>query len=543
MTEITYDNGVVTTNTYQDSRGWLMEVETVLSSTTLQSVVYTRDDAGRIETMDVGPASEAWTYTYDDIDRLLSAANASDTNTSRNYTYDDAGNLAWKSDVGSYSYPTQGPSAARPHAVTAAGSDSYTYDDNGNMLSGAGRTLTFDGDNRLIEVETATATTDYAYGPDGARVKTTTTPVSGPAEVSFILGTTEIDDAGTYTKVPHPDVRIVGSDVCFVHRDHLATVRLETDRQRCGRPPPALPVGSLPTARPASRCRMASDTCTVGVARAGVFRLDWVPMRPKLTALSIFLAVAAAAPAARAEDTPVDLELVLAIDTSQSVDIGEGILQRNGYIRALKDPQVIQAITSAPYGRIAVTYIEWGGAFQQRTVVDWTIIDSAESAAVFADRLANTPVGHGQGTSISGMLQSAMGMFDGNGATAERRVIDISGDGPNSSGGNVAEARDAAVAAGFVINGVAINNDDGSAFTLPDLDVYYRECVIGGLASFVIAADGFASFAEAIRRKLILEVAGRSLPVTPVQARVGQKYAPACDIGERMRMGDNPFLR
>jgi len=264
-------------------------------------------------------------------------------------------------------------------------------------------------------------------------------------------------------------------------------------------------------------------------------------MRAELTALSIALAVATAAPAARAEDTPVDLELVLAIDTSQSVDVGEGILQRNGYVQALKDPQVIRAILSAPYGRIAATYVEWGGAFQQRTVVDWTIIDSALSAFVFADRLANMPVGHGQGTSITGMIRRAMGMFDGNGATAERRVIDISGDGPNSSGGIVSEARDAAVAAGFVINGVAINDDDGSAFTLPDLDVYYRECVIGGPASFVIAADGFASFDEAIRRKLILEVAGRAPRVTFVQAQVGQKYAPACDIGERMRMGATPY--
>lgn len=99
----------------------------------------------------------------------------------------------------------------------------------------------------------------------------------------------------------------------------------------------------------------------------------------------------------------------------------------------------------------------------------------------------------------------------------------------------------AALAAGFTINGVAINNDDGSAYTLPDLDVYYRECVIGRLGSFVIAADGFKSFAQAIRRKLILEVAGRAANVTFVQARIGQKYAPACDIGERMRMRDNPF--
>jgi RHS repeat-associated protein len=230
VTAIAYDNGVETTNTYNDARGWLMEVETERLGTTLQSATYTRDDAGRIATMVVGPsAAESWTYGYDGIDRLLSAANSSDTSSSRTFTYDDAGNMASNSGLGSYTYPTQGPSAVRPHAATAAGSNSYTYDANGNMISGAGRTLAYDGENRLVEVTTATATTEYGYGPDGDRVKTTVTPVSGPVETSFILGTTEIDDAGTYTKIPHSDIRIVGSATCFVHRDHLATVRLETD--------------------------------------------------------------------------------------------------------------------------------------------------------------------------------------------------------------------------------------------------------------------------------------------------------------------------
>jgi YD repeat-containing protein len=113
--------------------------------------------------------------------------------------------------------------------VTAAGANNYTHDDVGNMLTGAGRTLTYDGENRLVEVETATATTTYAYGPDGSRIKTVVTPVVGPVETSFILGATEIDPAGTYIKVPNPDVRIVGSDVCFVHRDQLATILFETD--------------------------------------------------------------------------------------------------------------------------------------------------------------------------------------------------------------------------------------------------------------------------------------------------------------------------
>src|SRR5690606_20617783 len=115
-------------------------------------------------------------------------------------THDDAGNMLTNSGVGAYTYPAAGQ--PRPHAVLTAGSDTYTYDAVGNMLSGAGPTLTYDGDNRLVEVATATATTAYAYGPDGSRTRTVVTPVSGPVETSFLLGTTEISPAGTYTKIP-----------------------------------------------------------------------------------------------------------------------------------------------------------------------------------------------------------------------------------------------------------------------------------------------------------------------------------------------------
>jgi hypothetical protein len=135
--------------------------------------------------------------------------------------------MTTNSGVGSYSYPA--PGQPRPHAVTAAGSNSYAYDDAGNMLSGAGRTMTWDGQNRLAEAATATATTAYAYAPDGDRIKTVVTPTSGPVTTTYILGSTEIDDAGTYIKVPNPDVRIVGSTSCFVHRDQLASILFETD--------------------------------------------------------------------------------------------------------------------------------------------------------------------------------------------------------------------------------------------------------------------------------------------------------------------------
>lgn len=266
--------------------------------------------------------------------------------------------------------------------------------------------------------------------------------------------------------------------------------------------------------------------------------------------------------AARAADEAVDLELVLAVDVSQSVDYYEGRLQRQGYVRAFADPAIADAIAGGIHGRIAVTYVEWAGPGLWRVTADWRAIATAEHARAFSAELASTPVARGVGTSITSLIFQASRMFEGNGFAGERRVIDISGDGPNSSGGPVTAVRDAAVATGIVINGVAINNFDGSMFSLPDLDVYYRECVIGGPGSFVLAADGFESFAEAIRRKLILEIAGlpgesprhpapalRGPPQPVVLAQadglggpVAGKYAPACDIGERMRRRDNPGL-
>lgn len=246
----------------------------------------------------------------------------------------------------------------------------------------------------------------------------------------------------------------------------------------------------------------------------------------------------------------VDLELVLGVDVSQSVDQYEGYLQRMGYVRALEDPRVIETIQSGQVGRIAVTFVEWAGPGLWRTVVDWRAIDSAAGAAAFADALRQTGVARGTGTSITSMLHHGIALFEDNGFDGDRRVIDVSGDGPNSSGGIVTFARDAVVAAGITINGLPINNYDGGNFTLPDLDVYYRECVIGGPGAFVVAADGFESFADAILRKFILEIADTRPEPEPERGRVipaqagpvpgfnppTPKYAPACDIGERMRL-------
>ena len=258
---------------------------------------------------------------------------------------------------------------------------------------------------------------------------------------------------------------------------------------------------------------------------------------------------------AAAQDIAVDLELVLAVDISQSVDAYESYLQRQGYIEALADPQVIEAIQSGLHRRIAVTYIEWAGPGIWVPVAAWGSIGTADDARVLAATLARQFLNRGQGTSISALLPVAVSLFEGNGFDGERRVIDISGDGPNSTGGNVAAARDAAIAEGVTVNGVAINNFDGGWYSLPDLDVYYRECVVGGPGAFVVAADGFETFSQAILRKLILEIAGTSpLPSAEPRVHLAQagpfgapgplfpapKYAPACDVGERNRLQDNP---
>ena len=239
-------------------------------------------------------------------------------------------------------------------------------------------------------------------------------------------------------------------------------------------------------------------------------------------------------------------------DTSQSVDGYEGWLQRQGYVRALRDERVIEAIQSGSSGRIALTYVEWAGPGLWRTVVPWQVVASAADASAVAEVLDWVPMVRGRGTSIAGMLQVGIQLFEENSFDGSRRVIDISGDGPNSSGGIVTFARDAAVAAGITVNGLPINNFDGGPYTLPDLDVYFRECVIGGPGAFAVTANGFESFADAIIRKFILEIAGAqpagpevfgAPQVIPAQAlgpvpgfATGPKYAPACDIGERMRL-------
>lgn len=249
----------------------------------------------------------------------------------------------------------------------------------------------------------------------------------------------------------------------------------------------------------------------------------------------------------------VDLELVLGIDVSRSVDWEESMLQREGYISAFNNPVLLAAIKGGYYGRIAVTYVEWASRGSTRIVAPWMVISDEKSAADFNNILKYEPTGWGDRTSISGIIDLAASMFRANAYDGERRVIDISGDGPNNAGGLVTWSRDDAVAAGITINALPIiNTNGGPGQAMQDLDVYFKECVIGGPGSFIVVAEGFEAFAEAITRKLILEVAGlephngieriapasvqRAQFLSPRQAAPsvdGPRYAPACDIGER----------
>jgi hypothetical protein len=223
---------------------------------------------------------------------------------------------------------------------------------------------------------------------------------------------------------------------------------------------------------------------------------------------AVFLAVTPA----RAED--VDLLLVLAADVSRSIDDGEFALQRKGYAAALTDPRVIKAITGGPHHAIALTFMEWSGATDQKTVVDWTVIQDGEGAAVAAATILSAPRSFLSRTSISAAIDFSLERFNAAPIKAERRVIDISGDGTSNSGRAVTEARDEALAAGVTINGLAIINTQANPgfalHTQPPggLPNYYKENVIGGTGAFLLVVENFETFADSMTRKLVSEIAG-----------------------------------
>ncbi len=241
---------------------------------------------------------------------------------------------------------------------------------------------------------------------------------------------------------------------------------------------------------------------------------------------------------ALAMERTVDLELVLAADISDSMDVEEAALQRQGFASAIRHPQVIEAIQSGPLRRIAVTYVEWSGEHIQRTLVDWIEISDIESAGAFANAIEQQSVGSENWTkytSISAVITRAAGSFKSNRFQGQRQIIDISGDGPNNRGAYVVHARDRAVAAGITINGLPIVNDRPGPYgypPMPDLDLYYEDCVIGGLGAFIVVADGYQDFARAIRRKLLIEIPVAA-PLVPLLRLATYKVRPPCDAGEK----------
>jgi Protein of unknown function (DUF1194) len=247
----------------------------------------------------------------------------------------------------------------------------------------------------------------------------------------------------------------------------------------------------------------------------------------------------------RAVETNVDVELVIAVDVSYSMDPDEQELQREGYITGLTSPEFLNALHQGMHGKIAITYFEWAGATDQRIVVPWRLIDGPTSARAFADEIAHAPYRRAFRTSISGALRFARPLFEGSGFRGLRRVIDVSGDGANNQGVPVTLTRDEALERGITINGLPILLKRPSAATMDieNLDIYYEDCVIGGPGSFVIPITERDQFREATRTKLVLEIAGRQPPARVIPAAAAAPRM-SCLIGERMwqqRWGGTDF--
>ena len=236
----------------------------------------------------------------------------------------------------------------------------------------------------------------------------------------------------------------------------------------------------------------------------------------------VLLALISAAPMVQAAEQ-VDLLLVLAADVSRSVDQPKFQLQRQGYAAAIADKRVLEAITAGRHRRIAVCFVEWSGVSSQRLVIDWTLIDGADAAQKFGDQLLELPRSFAERTSISGGIDFAMGVLARSPYQAARRTIDVSGDGTNNSGRDVTFARDEALAAGVTINGLVILSERPLAWnpehTNPPggLPNYFRNNVIGGPGAFVMVAEDFNTFGQAIVKKLIAEIAEAQPPAAAGQ--------------------------
>jgi hypothetical protein len=231
----------------------------------------------------------------------------------------------------------------------------------------------------------------------------------------------------------------------------------------------------------------------------------------------------------------VDIELILAVDVSYSMDMDELAVQREGYAQAIVSKEFLQALKSLPNGKIAITYFEWAASNDQKIIIPWRVIDGPETADAVSEEILKTPIRRASRTSISGAIYFAMPLFEQNPYHGLRRVIDISGDGANNNGSPVTGARDMALSKGITINGLPIMVKDPtySTMDIDNLDYYYEDCVIGGPGSFVVSIKDREKFKEAIRTKLLLEVAGRT-PDRPVVPVAEKDPRVSCLIGEKI---------
>ncbi|PZX18325.1 uncharacterized protein DUF1194 [Palleronia aestuarii] len=231
----------------------------------------------------------------------------------------------------------------------------------------------------------------------------------------------------------------------------------------------------------------------------------------------------------------VDVELLLLVDVSRSMTPNELEIQRRGYAEALAAPDVIDAMLGGFLGRVAISYAEWAGAGSQRIVIEWRILESAEDARSLSDDLGIAFNPSMRRTSISGALAWGARHIEENGIDGLRRVIDISGDGPNNEGRPVPGVRDAVISRGITINGLPLMTQEGMGqrWHLDDLDQYYADCVIGGPGAFMLPVYTWAEFGAAIRRKLVLELAG-SLPERILPAQYREEETADCLAGERI---------
>ncbi|MCP3467026.1 DUF1194 domain-containing protein [Bradyrhizobium sp. CCGUVB23] len=231
---------------------------------------------------------------------------------------------------------------------------------------------------------------------------------------------------------------------------------------------------------------------------------------------------------------PVNVELVIAVDISYSMDMDELAIQREGYALAIVSKDFLQALRAVPGSKVAVTYFEWSMSGDEKIIVPWSMIDGPESADAVAAEIMKAPVRRGSSTSISGAINFALQLFKVSPYRGLRRVIDVSGDGPNNDGSPVTGARDAALEKGIIINGLPIMVKEPSLSTtdIENLDLYYEDCVIGGPGAFIMTIKDREKFQEAIRTKLVREVADLTPERGVVPAAEKEPRVP-CLIGER----------